>query len=199
LRNHVVVDAFDPGPQPAGRTPAPGRLGLVQAFANSFWDLDRHGEDEWPDADGYRAWLIGRGFAAGGAGEGERAEAIGLREAIRALAYRNHDGRPPGPELAVLDRAAAGAPVALRFDPVPRHAPLGDGHSALVGLVLGVIAEAMGDGSWRRLKACPGPDCGWLFYDASRNLSSQWCSMRLCGNRVKGQRFRSRRGEHLGE
>jgi predicted RNA-binding Zn ribbon-like protein len=193
------VDPFDPGRQPAERTPAPGRLGLVQAFVNSFWDLDDHGCEVWPDAAGYRGWLLGRGFAAGGAGEAERAEAICVREAIRALAYRNHDGESPGRELEVLDGAARHAPLTVRFDPVPRHAPLGDGHTALLGLVLGVVAEAMADGSWQRMKACPGPDCGWVFYDASRNHSSQWCSMRLCGNRVKGQRFRSRRGEHMGE
>ena len=41
------MDRFDPGRQPAGRAPAPGRLGLVQAFLNSFWDLDAHGAEVW--------------------------------------------------------------------------------------------------------------------------------------------------------
>jgi predicted RNA-binding Zn ribbon-like protein len=81
----------------------------------------------------------------------------------------------------------------VRFDPRPRHEPAGDGPDAALGLVLGVLAEAMADGSWGRMKACPGPHCGWLFHDASRNRSSQWCSMRLCGNRVKGREFRARR------
>jgi predicted RNA-binding Zn ribbon-like protein len=51
----------------------------------------------------------------------------------------------------------------------------------------------MADGTWPRVKACPGPHCGWLFYDGSRNRSRQWCSMAICGNRVKSATFRERR------
>jgi hypothetical protein len=43
------------------------------------------------------------------------------------------------------------------------------------------------------MKACPGPHCGWLFYDASRNSSSTWCSMAICGNRTKTAAYRKRR------
>jgi predicted RNA-binding Zn ribbon-like protein len=204
VRNHVAVDAVDrfaPGRQPAGRSPAPGRLGLVQAFVNSFWDLDADGADAWARLEGYRDWLTARGF--GGAtepGEEDRVRALELREALRALARANHDGGGDdvaGVEglLAVLDAVAADAPLRLRFEAgaPPRHEPAGDGADAALALVLGVVAEAMADGTWRRLKACPGPHCGWLFYDASRNRSSQWCSMQVCGNRVKGRSFRARR------
>ncbi|MDX6729332.1 MAG: hypothetical protein QOK49_4137, partial [Baekduia sp.] len=78
------MDPFAPGPQPAGRTPAPGRLGLVQAFANSFWDLHGDGSDEWADLAGFRAWLAARGFggAGDGAGAGDRARALTLRAAL---------------------------------------------------------------------------------------------------------------------
>lgn len=38
----------------------------------------------------------------------------------------------------------------------------------------------------RRVKECPGADdCGWLFYDTSKNMSRRWCSMEGCGSRVK--------------
>src|SRR3954471_5227272 len=59
------VNRFDAGRQPAGRAPAPGRLGLVQAFLNSFWDLDRHGAEGWPDPGAYGTWLGERGVGAG--------------------------------------------------------------------------------------------------------------------------------------
>jgi predicted RNA-binding Zn ribbon-like protein len=58
--------------------------------------------------------------------------------------------------------------------------------------VLGIVLAARWDGSWRRLKACPHAHCGWAFYDRSRNRSSQWCSMRICGNRTKAARHRIR-------
>jgi predicted RNA-binding Zn ribbon-like protein len=195
----ACVDRFDPGPQPSGRTPAPGRLGLVQAFTNSFWDLRGGGADEWADVAGFRRWLTARGFADEAAGEADRARAIELREALRALARRHHDAPhdpPDAPELAVLDALGRRGALHLRFgagEAHPRHAPAGDGADAALALVLGVVAEAMAEGSWSRLKACPGPHCGWLFYDGSRNRSRQWCSMQLCGNRVKGREFRARR------
>jgi predicted RNA-binding Zn ribbon-like protein len=199
---HGAMDRFAPGTQPAGRSPAPGRLGLVQAFGNSFWDLDAGGVDEWATADAFGAWLVARGFAGGaGATDADRRWALELREALRDLARCNHgeaaeptsprdDDRTPA--LAILDAAAQRCALRLRFDPAPRHEPAGDGADDAVALVLGVVAEAMADGTWSRMKACPGPHCGWIFYDASRNRSSQWCSMRICGNRVKGRAFRER-------
>ena len=50
-------------------------------------------------------------------------------------------------------------------------------------------AELLGDGDLQRVKQCPGAnDCGWLFYDTSRNGTRRWCSMEGCGSRVKMQR-----------
>jgi predicted RNA-binding Zn ribbon-like protein len=46
-------------------------------------------------------------------------------------------------------------------------------------------------GNWTRLKACPRDVCGWIFYDRSRNSSSRWCAMSVCGNRTKTKRFRT--------
>jgi predicted RNA-binding Zn ribbon-like protein len=189
------VERFDPGRQPSGRTPAPGRLGLVQAFANSFWDLDRGGADAWATAAAYGRWLQARGFG-GAVREADRERAIELREALRRIALGHHDGVAPGAsDMVVLNAAAGRAPLALRFeaDGAAIHVPAGDGPDAALALVLGVVAEAQADGRWSRVKACPGPHCGWLFYDASRNRSRQWCSMAICGNRVKGREFRARR------
>lgn len=46
----------------------------------------------------------------------------------------------------------------------------------------------------RRLKVCPGAgDCGWLFYDTSRNGMRRWCSMEGCGSRVKMRRHYANR------
>ena len=193
-----VVDRFDAGTQPAGRPPAPGRLAYVQAFLNTFWDLDRHGADRWPDPDGYGAWLAERGFGSGGSvGPRDVARAIEVRDALRALALANHDdAAAPGAE-AVLDRIAG--EVAPRAGLTPRFGAgadrldvTADGPDAALALVLGIVFAARADGSWRRLKACPHEHCGWAFYDRSRNRSSQWCSMRICGKRTKAARHRTR-------
>jgi predicted RNA-binding Zn ribbon-like protein len=73
------------------------------------------------------------------------------------------------------------------------HEPVGDAPDDALALVVAVVAEGMADGTWGRVTACPGPHCGWLFYDASKNRSRQWCSMAICGNRVKSREFRARR------
>jgi predicted RNA-binding Zn ribbon-like protein len=44
-----------------------------------------------------------------------------------------------------------------------------------------------------RVRECPGADdCGWLFYDTTRNRSRRWCSMEGCGSRVKMRRYYAR-------
>jgi len=43
-----------------------------------------------------------------------------------------------------------------------------------------------------RVRQCPGPDCGWLFVDTSKNQSRQWCDMKDCGNLAKVRRYRER-------
>ena len=192
----MPVDRFDPGRQPAGRAPAPGRLGLVQAFVNSFWDLDDHGADRWPDTSAYGAWLAARGFGAAPPDDADLALAIEAREALRALALANHDDATAPDAEAVLDRVAAevapAAGITPRFAGDARLEVASSGPDAALALVLGVVFAARADGTWRRLKACPHAHCGWAFYDRSRNRSSQWCSMTLCGNRTKGARHRRR-------
>jgi predicted RNA-binding Zn ribbon-like protein len=61
-----------------------------------------------------------------------------------------------------------------------------------LGLVLAVVREAQADGTWARLKTCPGHHCGWAFYDHSRNNAGTWCSMRVCGGREKARAYRRR-------
>jgi predicted RNA-binding Zn ribbon-like protein len=49
-------------------------------------------------------------------------------------------------------------------------------------------------GDLSRVKECPGADdCGWLFYDTTRNGTRRWCSMEGCGSRVKMRRYYARR------
>jgi predicted RNA-binding Zn ribbon-like protein len=64
---------------------------------------------------------------------------------------------------------------------------------AAIGAVLAITAQAMLDASWLRMKACPGRNCGWTFYDYSRNQSAKWCSMKVCGGREKARTYYRRR------
>ncbi|MBV9819905.1 MAG: CGNR zinc finger domain-containing protein [Solirubrobacterales bacterium] len=183
--------------QPAGRRPAPAELGLVQAFANTFWDLDRRRPERLRTPAQLAAWLWGRGLLARGVGLDERdlRRARELREALRALLLANN-GQPRDPvAVAPLCRVSRGATLRLDAEGHPElAAPRRDLDGAL-GLLVAIVARAQLDGRFERLKACPGPDCGWTFYDASRNRVSTWCSMSICGARVKARHYRARRSD----
>lgn len=45
----------------------------------------------------------------------------------------------------------------------------------------------------KRVKQCPGNNCGWLFLDTSKNGSRQWCDMKDCGNLAKVRRHREKK------
>jgi predicted RNA-binding Zn ribbon-like protein len=191
----LAVDRFEAGPQPAGRPPAPGRLAYVQAFLNTFWDLEQpHGGEVWASPAAYGHWLAQRGFRAPPA-RADVDRAIELREALRALCLANHeDGRAPD-AIALLDDLALAVAAGAALAPSLADgtlAPAAEGPDAACALALGIVFAARLDGSFARLKACPHERCGWVFYDTSRNRSGQWCSMRICGNRTKGELFRRR-------
>ena len=122
------------------------------------------------------------------------------RPRARARAARRAAGAVPGPSR--LRRGARGARRPRRdrehrrprggadAEPARRRARArGDGPDAACALVLAIVFVARAEGTLRRLKVCPHAHCGWAFYDFSRNRSGQWCSMRICGNRTKGEAF----------
>ena len=120
------------------------------------------------------------------------ARAREVREAFRELLIANSERRSPSPEAAeTLERAAARAHLTVRLFPAPELVPLADGVDGALGSVLAAALDCMRDGSWSRLKACR--NCHWAFYDESRNRSASWCSMQLCGNRLKTRAYRRRK------
>jgi predicted RNA-binding Zn ribbon-like protein len=183
-------------PDPGDRSPAPAPLRTVQAFVNT---LDRENGIEELATPAALSAALARAGAADGAelhpDERDLAWAIEVREALRSLLLANVD-----PALAVaagdratLRRAASAAHVTLGLEPGgPLLVPQAGGLDGALGRVVAVAATAIADGSWARLKACPRDVCGWVFYDRSRNRSSRWCAMSVCGNRTKARVYRHR-------
>jgi predicted RNA-binding Zn ribbon-like protein len=56
-------------------------------------------------------------------------------------------------------------------------------------------AELLTGDELRAVRECAAQDCNWLFLDASKNRSRQWCDMRVCGNRAKARRHYQRTRE----
>jgi predicted RNA-binding Zn ribbon-like protein len=179
---------------PGGRAPAPEPLRLVQAFVNTV-DFE-NGVEELTDPAALRRALTGLGVLAEGEslGEADLEQALGVREALRALLLGNNGVEVQRGTLATLEEAARRGKLVVRFDADRRTAllPDADGLDGALGRLVGVVHTAMADGSWVRLKACPRHICRWVFYDRSKNRSSRWCAMSVCGNRIKTGRYRRR-------
>ena len=162
--------ASTPAPQPAGRPPAPGRLAYVQAFLNTFWDLDGDGVGE----RGPRPAPTGRGCAPAASPAPPRRPATSTARSSCArrcgrCACANHDDGDAPAALAVLDRIAHAVAPAAALAPSLRTGalePAGDGPDAACALALAIVFAARADGTFARLKACPHAHCGWAFYDA---------------------------------
>jgi predicted RNA-binding Zn ribbon-like protein len=176
--------------QPGGRAPAPGQLAVVQAFINTHFDLDQNwGADVLSSPGALADWLQRHELANGAADHEDLRRAISVREHLRELAAHNGNGSRPAERLDALNDVASGAPSEVRFTARgPRFLPGRDGGiPAALGALLAMTAASMIDGSWWRLKICPGDHCGWAFYDHSRNQTGRWCSMSVCGGRAKAR------------
>ena len=187
--NIVSPPASDAGRRP----PAPGRLELVRTFLNTV-DLES-GEEDFSSPAILASWLEERGLLRSGAWLSARdlSDAIEFRETLRDVLEANagHGDAPAARRR--LDEIAARIPMRVQVGGRPRLEPLrGDGMQAALGRLLAVAYEAELDGSWQRLKVCRSDTCRWAFYDSSRNRSGAWCTMAICGNRMKGRAFRRR-------
>jgi predicted RNA-binding Zn ribbon-like protein len=165
-------------------------LELVRDFVNTA-DLEA-GEEKLADVRALQYWLVFHGLAElrDRATADDLEQALAVREALRDL-LREHTGveADAGRASEVLDGAARRLGLQIRFvDGAIAFVPTTRG----LGGVLAAVATAMADGSWARLKACRSDACRWAFIDTARNHSRQWCDMKVCGNREKARRFRSR-------
>ena len=177
------------------REPAPGRLRLVQDFVNTHDPMS--GEEDLPGPPELRSWLVERELLGPSEDVSSRdvAAARRVREGLRDLLRANNRGPLAPASLELLDKAARAARLSLRFTPDGSTTvePAAPGVDGALGRLLVIVSEAMRDGSWSRLKACGDHECAWAFYDSSRNRSSAWCSMAVCGNRAKARAYRERR------
>jgi predicted RNA-binding Zn ribbon-like protein len=182
-------------PDPGDRQPAPGQLRLVQAFVNTV-DIE-NGIEELTDAEALGNVLIRIGALprrSAPLAEADLERALEVREALRRLLLVNAGAEPDPEALATLERASVAAIYSIRFerDTPATLLPRAGGLDGAIGRILAVVFASIADGTWPRLKACPRDVCGWIFYDRSRNLSSRWCSMAVCGNRTKVKRYRGK-------
>ncbi len=177
----------------APRWRAPGRLEDVRRFLNTWEHLARTREN--------RDHL--RRLAADGAWErrfksvrhprkDELDELIALRGGLRRAVKDRLD-------VEWLNAELKGAPLAVALDGSgTRVRYVAAGQPRALTDLLAIVVEAIAEGTWQRLKACP--DCQLVFYDRTRNASKRWCQMsakdggRACGSIAKVRRWRAQKG-----
>lgn len=174
---------------------APEPLRVVQRFVNS---VDReNGEDELTSPDALRDWLAERDLID----TGERVtaadlkRAVDVREGLRALLLANAGLPLDSERIERLDAAVGRAGMRMRFraGAEPELEPEAGGADGALARLMAIVAAAVEQGTWARLKACHRDPCFWAFYDHSKNRSGRWCKMEDCGNKAKAEAFRKRR------
>jgi predicted RNA-binding Zn ribbon-like protein len=190
--NETTWRALGEEVEPGSREQAPDGLRLVQRYLNTW---NHEFPREWDRlGSGQKAtrWLVSAGLIP-------RGEQVSDREAERLRAVREAFKTIVGREVNAMRSAtrvvadAADGCVKVVFGPdggTTLEAAAG-GTAGVIARLLIPIHESQLTGQWQRLKACR--QCGWVFYDRSKNRSSAWCAMAICGNRTKNRSYRRRR------
>lgn len=160
------------GSDPAGRKPAPGPLGLVQALVNTV-SLREGGPDLLGDRPAAVGWFRGAGVLPADpvvVTTSEHSALLRLREGLRAVLVARTAGREEEATAATLTRAFADGRLVLTVDAAAgahwktaARAP----YPSMVAAIAIAIAESAVAGTWPNLKACTDPGCGWAFYEKS--------------------------------
>jgi hypothetical protein len=157
---------------------APGDGTLLLDLLNST-PVGESGVEDALRGDRASAWSLARG------GGGAPAEIAHLRDA-RDLLQQVLWGHRPAGELTPLvsglrwepELDQAGLHLRLRAD---------DEDRLLAGravLAWGVVTQDLPG----RLRACANDECRLFLLDRSRANTARWCSMAICGNRMKARR-----------
>ena len=115
--------------------------------------------------------------------------------ALRATVHRCCTGHATGADWALLTAEARRGRQAssLAVDPSTGVAAWridADGPERALAVVAEAAVELLTSPLAASIGCCPGNHCGWLFVDPRGRR--RWCSMALCGNRVKARRHAAR-------
>jgi len=122
----------------------------------------------------------------------ELAAARRLREAVyRVFSAVASGSEPPPTDIALImtTYSSALAAAQLRHDDsrFSLHWPSPYTLRELSWVVAASAAQLLLRGPLERVGECP--ECRWLFLDTSRGGRRRWCSMAVCGARVKSRRY----------
>jgi len=155
---------------------------FLLALLNSTPVVDGVPTDELADPGRARAWLA----SLGGLGtEAELRQVRKVRDTLQAVVRGTEPPDVLAPVLHGVARvpALAGGRVSWRLKVAP------DRDLA----VRAVLAwDALAQNSPGRLRPCANDECHLFLIDRSKAGTARWCSMAVCGNRMKARRHYER-------
>jgi predicted RNA-binding Zn ribbon-like protein len=156
---------------------------FLLAVLNSTPVIDGVPTDGLADTARARAWLA----SAGGVGtEAELRHVLEVRQALQAVVRGEQPPDVLAPALEGVTRVPAMADGQITWTlSVPRERELA---------VRAVLAwDALARHSPGRLRPCANDECRLFLVDHSKANAARWCSMAVCGNRMKARRHYQRR------
>ena len=177
-------------------------MNAALALVNSLHWYGR-GPDAWEDqlerGEWLETFLRDFGLTPGRApSRRERTRLAELRDLLRRLVTAiAREGAPPPSALEELDAYLARSTYVrrVRVEHGEVHvelAPTRRDWDWVLAEIAGAFADLLAEGEPERIKLCDNDECGWSFYDLSKNRRRRWCGASMCGNVDKVRRFRER-------
>ena len=156
--------------------------GFLLALLNSTPVVDGMPTDDLADAARARVWLA----SLGGLGtEAELRQVLQVRQALQAVVRGQQSADALAPALQGVTCVPAITDGRIRWNlSVPAERELA---------VRAVLTwAALAEHSPGRLRPCANDECRLFLIDRSKANAARWCSMAVCGNRMKARRHYQR-------
>ena len=185
---------------------------LALDFLNTKLILENEPEELLPDAAALERWLIASGIATSPKNrammrawrDSRQAQAfvqklIAFRERLRAAILRLEAGSAPTKGfMDELNALLKKHPQRTRIRTVSSYVVLGvffelQKPADVWTPIAGAAAKLLASAEPFRIRQCESETCVIHFYDTSKKGSRRWCSMNICGNRLKVAAYQRRR------
>jgi predicted RNA-binding Zn ribbon-like protein len=163
---------------------------LALDLVNTIWPDGEGSRDVLANRSGHQDWLRENDLPGPSTAAARRA-LLQARDTIRAALER------PGPAaLAALDGILERGCVRIwATKPAAREELEIEREWRVPWLAVRSLLELL-DEHPARVRKCANPDCPFWFLDTTRSGTRRWCSMTVCGNRLKARRHYRR--QHQG-
>jgi predicted RNA-binding Zn ribbon-like protein len=169
--------------------------GQPKELINSYLDMVHFGEDT-KILDPLQVRNLSNNYTSAPAQRALR-QALALREALFAIFSATVNKSPAPPDaLNTLNQCLRSAADHSQLVERKKHFSWNFvdslSHEAVFWPIARSAADLLVSDRLQFVRTCSSKTCQWLFLDTSKNHRRRWCSMKVCGNRVKVRRFYER-------